>query len=401
VSDRSAIEWTRGEDGSPGATWNPTRGCSRVSPGCEGCYAERLAGRFAGPGMPFEGLVRRTAQGARWTGAVRLLPDQLSLPLRWRRPRTIFVDSVSDLFHEKVPDAFIAAVFGIAAAAPWHRFILLTKRSERLPRWFAWLDAQRGAWSGPGSETMECDWRVHAVAHAAFEATGYDGEIGPLPEAWPLPNVWLGVSVEDQRAADERIPALLATPAAVRFLSCEPLLGAVDLSKWFGGLGSPVRRDNPGPTDEPRTVRGGHARSEPSGSVTGTVAEPQLDPAGAAASRTRPSISWVIVGGESGPGARPMHPAWARALREQCVAARVPFFFKQWGEWAPEMQGAADWPDPLDAGATLWPDGRVFWGPGRGTALDDGCTFARLGKKRAGRELDGRTWDQMPEVHRG
>jgi protein gp37 len=371
MSDASTIELTD-------ATWNPVRGCSRVSTGCERCYAEVFAARFAGPGRPFEGLTRRTPGGPRWTGKIRLVPEALEIPLHWRKPRRVFVNSMSDLFHEDVPDDFIHAVFAVMARSRHHTFQVLTKRPAR-------MRALLSRWQSEGL-TMR-------------EGCGVT-----------LPNVWLGVSVEDQRAADERIPELLATPAAVRFLSCEPLLGPVNLSKWFGGPGSPVRKDNPGPTDEPRTVRGGHARSEPSGSVTGHVAEPQLDPAGAAASRTRPSISWVIAGGESGPGARPMHPAWARSLRDQCVAAGVPFFFKQWGEWADST--AVD-PKPRAIEDRIFTsDGEVLGaGGGRGSAAcgmvegdwrERGAAWmSRVGKKAAGRELDGRTWDQMPEVPRG
>ena len=237
MSDRTSIEWTD-------TTWNPVRGCSRASSGCEHCYAERMASRFCGPGEPYEGLARRAP--ARWTGEVTLVPRVLAEPLKWRKARRVFVNSMSDLFHAALTDEQIAAVFGVIAATPQHTYQILTKRPERMRAWCA------------------------SAAH--------DGG-----QDWPLVNLWLGVSVEDQQRADERIPALLATPAARRFVSCEPLLGPVRFNDV------PVlRRVNAGP---------------------------QLD--------------WVIVGGESGPGARPMDEDWVRAIRDQCKAAGVPFFYKQ------------------------------------------------------------------------
>ena len=239
---RSSIEWTE-------ATWNPVTGCTEVSPGCAHCYAKTFAERFRGvPGHPYENGFD-----------LQLRPKRLDQPLRWKKPRTIFVNSMSDLFHENVPDDYIREVFEVMRIADHHRFQVLTKRSERLAALAPSLD-------------------------------------------WPT-NVWMGVSVENQRFVS-RVDDLRETEAAVRFLSCEPLLGSLDLN---------------------------------------------LD-----------GIHWVIVGGESGPGARKMEPEWACAVRDQCAEAGVPFFFKQWG--------AHD------------RDGR------------------RVGKRRAGRRLDGRTWDRLPEV---
>ena len=237
---RSQIEWTD-------ATWNPVTGCTQVSPGCGHCYAKTFAERFRGvPGHPYE-------RGF----DLQLRPERLDQPLRWAKPRTIFVNSMSDLFHPDVPENYIAEVFEVMHAAPRHRFQVLTKRAERL------------------------------------------AELAPsLP--WP-DNVWMGVSVESQHWTS-RIDHLRETPAAVKFLSCEPLLGPLDL---------------------------------------------ELD-----------GIDWVIVGGESGPGARPMQPAWARGIRDQCAEAGTPFFFKQWGAHNERGQ--------------------------------------RVGKKRAGRRLDRQVWDGMP-----
>jgi protein gp37 len=270
VSDRSAIEWTD-------ATWNPVRGCTKVSPGCKHCYAERFAERFRRvPGHPFE-------QGF----DLRLVPEMLDAPLRWRRPRRIFVNSMSDLFHSGVPSEYIAAVFGVMAAAPQHTFQCLTKRTDRMRAWFCW-DQYFGALR---SDTLRHN-RYHAEKYIGIElpevhANGID---------WPLPNVWLGVSVEREDYV-HRIEDLQACPATVRFLSLEPLLGPL----------------------------------------------PDLDLHG---------ISWVIIGGESGPGARPLELDWIRDIREQCRRAGVACFVKQLGRvWAREHLA-----DPKGGDMSRWPD---------------------------------------------
>ena len=243
MSQHSDIEWTD-------ATWNPVRGCTKVSPGCKHCYAELFAERWRGiPGHPYE-------QGF----DLRLVPEKLFDPLLWSRSRTIFVNSMSDLFQEGVPDTFISEVFGVMRLADWHVYQVLTKRADRMRD-------------------------VVSLRHA---------------DVADLEHIWLGVSVEDRRYGLPRIDALRETPAGVRFLSIEPLLedlGELDLGE----------------------------------------------------------IDWVIVGGESGPGARPMQPAWVRSIRRQCRAQRVPFFFKQWGG---------------------------------------------VQKSRNGRELDGRNYDECPNTCR-
>lgn len=238
MGDCSSIEWTE-------ATWNPVTGCSKVSPGCKHCYAERMARRLQAMGM------ERYSDGF----AVRLHEDLLELPLHWRRPRLIFVNSMSDLFHDEVPLVFVQRVFDVMRRATQHTFQVLTKRAERL-------------------------------ANVA----------GQLP--WPE-NVWMGVSVESDKYV-WRARELLRVPASVRFLSVEPLLGPIPTLPLEG-------------------------------------------------------LHWVIVGGESGPGARPMAQEWVRVIRDRCEAASVPFFFKQWGG---------------------------------------------VNKKRTGRVLDGRTWDQLPQAGR-
>jgi len=295
------IEWTD-------ETWSPVTGCTKISPGCAHCYAEHMARRLAGrcgyPESPHH-------------FDVTLHPDRLNQPLRWRKPRMIFVCSMSDLFHEDIPTEFIIRIFDTIRATPHHIYQILTKRPARM---------------------------LSLLKHS----------LGMLT-AWPLPGVWLGVTVENQKAANERIPLLLQTPAAVRFVSCEPLLGPLNLSGYLscpecGGSGY---------------VADGRGSAEP----CGCNAEPRLD--------------WVIVGGESGPGARPMHPDWVRSLRDQCQSAGVSFFFKQWGEWLPNVYGDKSIPNGTDFNV-------------KHHLFDDGVAVARVGKKAAGRLLDGRTWDEMP-----
>ncbi|BDU72935.1 DUF5131 family protein [Mesoterricola silvestris] len=322
------------------ATWNLIRGCSRVSEGCRNCYAERMAARFCSqPGMPYHGLVESST--GRWTGHVRLVPEQLETPLTWRRPRRVFVNSMSDLFHEDLPFDRIDQVFGIMAACPQHTFQILTKRPERMRDYLA--QDRREEWAYAGSYGNDL----------LFDQI----DLGPRA----LPNVWVGVSVENQETADKRIPFLLETLAAVRWLSCEPLLGPVDLSREI--LSDRCGGSYPFPflPEDCRTHR--------------------ID-----------QLDWVVVGGESGPGARPMHPDWARGLRDQCSAAGVPFLFKQWGEWAPAMGDL--WWHPLEGG----PQFRTRAGSMGTHAFGDGYGAVRIGKKAAGRSLDGQVHDGYPVV---
>jgi len=274
ATDNTGIAWTD-------ATWNPTRGCSRVSEGCRFCYAERQAARMAGLGGAYEGLVRSTSDGPRWTGTVRLVPEALDQPYRWKRPRRIFVDSMSDLFHESLANEQIAAVFGAMAQSEDHTFQVLTKRPKRAADWFLWLDFQARICNGGRGMTpaARCLVETHRVSESAYLRRIVDFTCS---RPWPLQNVWMGVSVEDQATADERIPLLLRTPAAVRFVSYEPALGPVDFTPWH----------SQGPTV---------------------------------------GISWLIVGGESGPHARPFDLAWARSVVAECKRAGVPCFYKQGG----------------------------------------------------------------------
>lgn len=327
MADKSKIEWTD-------ATWNPIRGCSLVSGDCTNCYAMRQAHRQSGPGAAYEGLTRMTEHGPIWIGDVRLVPELLDQPLCWKRPRRIFVNSMSDLFHEQVPDQFIDKVFAVMALAGQHNFQVLTKRPERMRDY---LNSTSG---GQISLTMDQPQWVRLPTRKAWPR---------FPEAWPLSNVWLGISCEDQKSADERIPMLLQIPAAVRWVSAEPLLGPMDLTGWFY-------------SDEP----GGLASNKP---------------------------QWVVVGGESGPHARPMHPDWVRSIRDQCYAAGVPFFFKQWGRWG---HGFTDDPDPKGRTWALWPDGQFTnqWRPG--PEMNGSAIMYDVGKKRAGHLLDGQEWREYP-----
>jgi len=307
MGDKTSIEWTD-------ATWNPVTGCSKVSQGCKNCYAERVFSRAYGKERKFTD--------------VKCHPERLGQPLRWKKPRRIFVNSMSDLFHESVPVEFIDRVFVVMAQAPLHTFQILTKRPERMrdySRVLVSLCPKRRSlrmrdsmYKGHPAETLVCGTKP---AH-----------IGKFP--WPLHNLHLGVSIEDQQTADERIPLLLQTPAAVRFVSAEPLLGPIDLK----------------------------LSTQSSGLST--------------------QIDWVIAGGESGPNARPMHPDWARGLRDQCRMVGVPFFFKQWGEWLHESEFRAGLAEVGRASKRM--------------EAGDGLQFIRVGKKAAGNVLDGMRYREFP-----
>lgn len=313
----SDIEWTD-------KTWNPVAGCARVSEGCRNCYAEVMAARHVlmsraqGRESPYLPVV--DAEKRRWNRTFITLPDRLADPLSWKKPRRVFVNSMSDLFGEGVPFEYIAAVFGVMAATPQHTYQVLTKRPARMVDFFEWLRQQVG-----GPRTHVC-WEALAAELATEQGDG-----GPLhtkhcadPDGpWPLPNVWLGVSVENQAAADERIPLLLQVPAAVRFLSCEPLLGPIRFREdWL--LGRFI--SCPEETDDPETDGCNGCEAVPSarlvhGPLSGDVCSAVRGPA----------LAWVITGGESGPGARSCDLAWLRSIVEQCERARVACFVKQIG----------------------------------------------------------------------
>lgn len=292
MSGKTKIEWAD-------RVWNPTVGCTPVSEGCRHCYAKRMFERFF-QDHKFEN--------------VKCHPERLEIPERWIKPQRIFVDSMSDLFHPDVPDDFIAKVWMRMFLLPRHTFMVLTKRPERMKQWV--------------------DLMLEGCMGRVFS------------------NIWLGVSVEDQKTANERIPLLLQTPAAKRFVSVEPILGDVDLEKYLSL------------TDEEECEI-----LDANQSYEITTDEIK---------RSFPKLDWVICGGESGPNARPLHPDWARSLRDQCQAAGVPFFFKQWGEWTTQ-------PGSVDLS-------------NRKQTYSGNNVFSRVGKKNAGNLLDGKVWAQFPEV---
>lgn len=342
MSATTGIEWTD-------STWNPIIGCSRVSEGCRNCYAELMAARFSKNGQWGHGIAEMHHGKPTWTGTVQFVEEHLLDPLKWKRPRRIFVNSTSDLFHENVTDLMRDRIFAVMALCPQHTFQVLTKRPERMLAYLASsATAIRIASASVILQTASMRWT---------NPCGQDGW-------WPLPNVWLGVSLENQDAADKRIPLLLQTPAAVRFLSCEPMLGA-------------VRMDRIG--------------EEPEGYINALAAVIHCDGRG---TKSITGLDWVIAGGESGPNARPMHPAWARTLRDQCVAAGVPFFFKQHGEWI----SLADY-DCFKHGTTVDQYQHQFaWQFGSKNDAELPISCYRVGKQNAGSLLDGREWKQFPGV---
>lgn len=309
MSAKSKIEWTD-------ATWNPVVGCQKMSDGCKNCYAKslhdlRYKAYHEGKRMPEQYAVPFET--------VQLMDSRLNTPLDWKKPHRIFVNSVSDLFHDDVPDAFIDEVMAVVRLAKWHTFQVLTKRAARM---FAWYER----WS-----------------------EAYPGYYGYLPN-----NLWLGVSVENQKAAEGRVPHLLAIPNVKRFVSCEPLLGPVNLRNII--------------------VLANHAEYDALDGVRST-----FDQAGHKFPAAYRRLHWVIVGGESGTKARPMDVTWARFLLEQCRNTGTRFFFKQWGEWCHASQPQIA--DKFGKALHRW---------------DDGSFSLRVGRDAAGHLLDGREWRELP-----
>jgi len=298
---KTRIEWAE-------VVWNPVSGCTPISEGCQNCYAKRMANRLRG----------RCGYPADEPFKVTLHEDRLGEPLRWKKPRRVFVCSMGDLFHESVPESWILAVYTAMEKCPQHTFLLLTKR-------------------------------IHIAAEVLNKFTG---------RSWPLPNVWLGVTAENQQRADERIPILLQIPAAVRFVSIEPMLGPVNLN--FIGF------------DGVRPISAfGRCSYHTHLYKTECLCN----------SPRSVGIDWVICGGETGPGARPMHPEWVRSLRDQCQAAGISFFLKSWGEYCFPSQMPEETYQALQDRYNL--DVEIPW---------------KVGKKAAGRILDGQIWDEMPEI---
>lgn len=325
MADGTKIEWTD-------ATWNVVNGCSLASPGCTNCYAMKQAHRVDCR----RGLTVKTKGGMVWTGETRFNDKVLFDPIRWRRPRRIFVCAHGDLFHESVPDEWIDKVFAVMVLAPQHQFQVLTKRSARMREWMVRLERAVRDWF----ERCDPDGLNDSFPHVAGAIAHPAG-----PREWPLPNVWLGVSVENQHYANERIPDLLNTPAAIRWISAEPLLGPIDLTciefpNKTGGLEC---------WDALFCDTGGEDAASWSCSTV--------------------TLDWVVAGGESGPNARTMNPAWVEALFRQCETAGTAFLFKQWGEYLPDRIERGD-PRSLN-----FPPGHVI--------------YNKVGKKAAGRKLYG------------
>ncbi len=324
--NKHKISWTD-------TTWNPLAGCTRASSGCDNCYAAAMAlrleamaqadiaaGKDPGAKAKYIGVATRTGNGkAAFNGKINFDHRALDEPYTWKKPRMVFVNSMSDLFHKDVPDAFLDRVFQVMIENSQHTFQVLTKRAERMAQYAK-------------------AYHPHLNSHK---------------------HIWLGVSVENQDAADECIPHLLNVPAAVRFLSCEPLLSPLNLHYIEGALSGKVWPDT---TMGRGGIGGQMITSEPAG------------------------IHWMICGGESGAHARPMNPQWVRWLRDDCLMAGIAFHFKQWGEWAPVSSS--------DEAFRMVSYGEVK----QMHTFDDGHIVYRFGKHKAGRILDGRTWDQFPSV---
>lgn len=364
MADKTRISWTN-------ATWNPVTGCEKVSAGCKHCYALRDWARLSSN--------PKTVYFGRKFTDVMCHPERLDQPIRWKKPRRIFVNSMSDLFHEDVPTEFIDKVFAVMGNVYCmmdnpHVFQILTKRPDRMMKYL-------------NDEETAC--RVTSAMKAMNLPDEHSGS------TWPLPNVWIGVTVENQSAADERIPLLLKTPAAIRWVSCEPLLGAVDISQYMPKNGYYMTYCE-------------HCGWIGSSHLCGTEGDDVFCPScsqsvGADAN----GIDWVVAGGESGHQARPMHPHWALRLRDQCAAARVPFLFKQWGEWVPRSDIYHTFKDgtscaSIDPSCEKWKCIRLTLGGLDGNDLSNQPSggeevyMQRVGSKLAGNLLFGEKIEQFP-----
>lgn len=371
----SDIEWLRCPCcGRKGSSWNPVTGCDTVSPGCDNCYARSMSRRLKAMGQDRYQLDGHPVTSGPGFG-LQMHPDLVTLPLSWRAHRRVFPTSMSDLFHARVSDDFIARVFAVMALTARHTYVSTTKRAPRMQA----LLSQAGFVDAVAEHATRLigsfPWRRWQLDLGGARLAGDSGLGGgwTVTETasgaewrppWPLPNVWLGVSVEDQKRADERIPRLLATPAAVRWISAEPLLELIRLDpQWL----------------------------------------------------TSPGLDWIVVGGESGHNARPMHPAWARSLRDQAVEAGVPFFYKQTGSWVPStvedspgFTGGRSFKDPRGgrSAAVIREPGAAFRTGAMRTLragdetqrlimLDDDTIAVRM-PGHGGRQLDGREWNESP-----
>jgi protein gp37 len=341
----SKIEWTN-------ETWNPIVGCSKLSPGCQNCYAEKMALRLVHmPHTDYYAFVldnnkeddpEKFKYLPKWNGQTHLNEEGLYKPLSWKKPRMVFVISMGDLFHESTPFKEIDKVMAIIAISPKHTFQILTKRANRMHEYFS-----------QGKETLIACWEDAIYEMGVVDKQSECPDViacyvnNRAEKEWPFKNIWLGVTAENQEQADKRIPILNEIPAAVKFVSIEPMLSAVDLNKSLE-----------------------HTLKCHAGGL-------------------KNCLSWVICGGESGHKARPMHPNWVRSLRDQCKTANVPFFFKQWGEWMPG--------DDLEPAimAIEHPKFRIkamhAWNDKKEAML-------KVGKKYSGHLLDGEEYHQFPQL---
>ena len=330
----SNIEWT-------GKTVNPLIGCTKKSAGCEHCYAIKEAWIHSHhPNETFrkryDGTVHETAGGKlNWTGKINYDIDIFARVLKNKKPTMYFPNSMSDIFHESLSIDIIAEIYAIMFLAHWHTFQVLTKRADKMHAVLTSEEFKLKLWAA-------CNRMHHLYIKPLEQPLYFDVEVF---QELPLKNVWQIVSVEDQKTLDERLPHLLKTPAAVRGLSCEPLLGSITFRPKADTMEQMMQLMDEGVASKPIMLSG---------------------------------IDWVICGGESGSNSTPMHPDWARYLRDQCNTMGVAFFFKQWGEYWPGEQG------------------RIY----RAKTIDftDGQPMVRTGKKKAGRVLDGRLWDEMPKA---
>lgn len=346
MADNTLIEWARNRDGSKGKTWNIVIGCEPVSEECDDCYAIvqshiRAANPHPAVAAAFAGLTVRTPEGVKWTGRVNILEERLPQPFSVRKPTTWFVNSLSDLFHKSVPEWFIIDAFAVMALTSWHTYIILTKRPPRMRAMLRRADF----WYKVGRQARHLGYGNHRVS-----TTLSDGQRVYDLSTWEnrrsLPNVILGVSAGSQKWAKNRIPVLLDTPAEIRMVSAEPLIGPLDLTPW-------------------------------------------LDK----------GLHWVVTGGESGPTPRPAHVDWFRVVRDQCHAAGVAYFHKQHGGHTL----VTDAPAPGDVWVA-WDGSHRDWEPGDGYTRRAGSEYRngtavlvrKVGKKAAGHLLDGREWLGLP-----
>ncbi len=347
---KTKIEWTE-------YSWNPVTGCTPISEGCRNCYAARMAKRLAGRcGYPKDEPFK-----------VTLHPERLEEPFSWRKPRRVFVCSMGDLFHPDVPEKFIYDIWDVMVKNRQHTFLILSKRPDRMKSFIERVMANRMDYAYMLGNTPE----------------------GKEVRKWaqrPIQNIWLGVTAENQEQADKRIPVLLQIPAAVRFVSVEPMLGPVNLTRINLGV---------------QKTRGYGSRQIIWDALSGWEKQYETNRSLRSMFQQTPKcmsndiggrLNWVICGGETGPGARPMHPDWVRDLRDQCVRTGVPFLFKSWGEFAPS-------PD-TEMGSEYWvtPDGNFGRWDYSDPSMPVSTCMDKVGKKAAGYLIDGQEWRQFPEV---